>query len=197
MNAIHILPLGGASPGLIDGIRAPLRDAFRASVDVRSTPFALDRFLDESRGQYNSTSLLLRLKEEYSDRTVAPQTRALAVVPFDLFIPILTYVFGEAEVGGNVAVVSYYRLAPERYGLPSDESLLRARLLKEAVHELGHAYALIHCSSQKCVMHASSYVEEIDLKGAEFCTACASALKHHDASTKSQASNLKQTPRHQ
>jgi archaemetzincin len=106
----------------------------------------------------------------------------LALVPFDLFIPILTYVFGEAEVGGNVAVVSYYRLAPERYGLPPDGALLAERLVKEVIHELGHVFSLIHCATQSCVMHSSSYVEQIDLKESSFCRVCAAELSRRSSS---------------
>jgi archaemetzincin len=102
--------------------------------------------------------------------------KVLAVASLDLFIPILTYVFGEAELGGRVSLVSYHRLAPERYGLPRNRPLLLDRTWKEAVHELGHAFGLIHCPIQQCVMHSSSYVEDIDLKGGHFCTSCRQGL---------------------
>ena len=173
MNAIHILRLGGASRELIDSIRVPLATAFGAAVETREVDVDLERFYDETRAQYNSTQILLRIKQLFPEAGTGAGAKALAVIPFDLFIPILTYVFGEAEVGGNAAVVSYYRLAPERYGLPPDRRLLGNRFLKEAVHELGHAHTLVHCPSQECVMHSSSYVEEIDLKGVRFCPECA------------------------
>jgi archaemetzincin len=49
-------------------------------------------------------------------------------------------------------------------------------LRKEALHELGHAYGLLHCSLRECVMHASSYVEDIDSKGGFFCPLCQTEL---------------------
>ncbi|HMK39721.1 MAG TPA: archaemetzincin, partial [Bacteroidota bacterium] len=142
MDAIHLLPLGGASPDLAGALPGPLRQAFRTGVELRE--FSLDPgpFLDGERGQYNSTDILMHLKSHYPGLQKEPGICTLALVPFDLFIPILTYVFGEAEVGGNVAVVSYYRLAPERYGLPPDNNLLSSRLIKEVVHELGHVFSL-------------------------------------------------------
>ena len=136
----------------------------------------LERFYDDDRAQYNSTSLLLHMKDLYRNGGDNPAVTAIAIVPCDLFIPILTYVFGEAEVGGNVAVVSSYRLAPERYGLPPDAGLYAERLFKEVVHELGHVRGLVHCLTQECVMHSSSYVEDIDLKGRRFCQACAELI---------------------
>ena len=50
------------------------------------------------------------------------------------------------------------------------------RLLKEAVHELGHAYNLVHCHNHPCVMLSSTYAEDIDLKSAAFCAECRKQL---------------------
>ncbi len=94
----------------------------------------------------------------------------------DLYIPVLTFVFGEAQLSDGGAVVSTHRLRQEFYGLPADLELLRERLLKEALHELGHTYGLRHCPDYLCVMSSSNGVERIDLKRAEFCPACAPAL---------------------
>ena len=177
MNAIHILPLGGTNPDLVGALPGPLRQTFRTGVEMREFSLDPEQFFDGGRGQYNSTDILMHIKSHYPELHRGSGVCTLALVPFDLFIPILTYVFGEAEVGGNVAVVSYYRLAPERYGLPPDNSLLTSRFVKEVIHELGHVFSLIHCSAQSCVMHSSSYVEDIDLKGGSFCRMCASELR--------------------
>ncbi|MBP1648249.1 MAG: peptidase, zinc-dependent [Bacteroidetes bacterium] len=93
-------------------------------------------------------------------------------VPIDSF----TYVFGEAQLGGSVGVVSYYRLPNERYGLPANRTLFTERLLKEAMHELGHTFGLLHCRALDCAMHISTYVEDIDTKPAEFCRECEQKL---------------------
>ena len=69
-------------------------------------------------------------------------------------------------------MVSAHRLTQEFYGLPQDPELLRARLLKEAVHELGHTFSLSHCEDYECVMAASHAVERIDLKTSRFCAEC-------------------------
>ena len=80
------------------------------------------------------------------------------------------------RLDGRVAVVSSHRLRPEAYGLPENEDLVFKRLEIETVHELGHTFGLLHCFEPTCVMHASTYVEEIDLKSPEFCTDCLRAL---------------------
>jgi archaemetzincin len=99
-------------------------------------------------------------------------TRALGVAGVDLFIPILTYVFGEAQLEGTAAVVSTYRLDNAIYGLPKDDGLLLDRLTKEATHELGHTFGLLHCQRGHCVMHSSTYAEDVDLKSPQFCASC-------------------------
>jgi archaemetzincin len=98
--------------------------------------------------------------------------RVLGVTNVDLFIPVLTFVFGEAQLGGPAGVVSFFRLDNRFYGLPENGELLLARLVKECVHEVGHTYGLLHCPDPDCVMRSSTYVEQIDLKQASFCIEC-------------------------
>jgi archaemetzincin len=165
----------------VDELHSPLEQIFQAAVETREFPFDIEEFYDGHRNQFNSTGILLRMKRQFlplvsTDPDHNKSARLLGVMSQDLFIPILTYVFGEAELGGRVAVVSYHRLENQRYGLPSDDTVLIKRLCKEAVHELGHSFGLLHCSSHACVMHTSNYVEDIDLKGGEFCGLCRQEL---------------------
>jgi archaemetzincin len=101
----------------------------------------------------------------------------VGVTAVDLFVPVLTYVFGEAQLGGRAVVVSTHRLRPEAYGLPADDELVAARTEKEALHELGHTWGLRHCHAPDCVMRASTYAEEIDLKPAALCDRCLAAVR--------------------
>ena len=55
--------------------------------------------------------------------------------------------------------------------------MLVERTIEECIHELGHAFGLGHCDHYDCVMHASSTVDEVDVRGAVFCGHCASALE--------------------
>jgi archaemetzincin len=91
------------------------------------------------------------------------------VTDVDLFIPILTFVFGEAQVGGRTAVVSTARLGEP--GLRDDRIVLE-RLSKESVHEMGHVLGLLHCETPGCVMGRSASVRDVDEKRAELCPAC-------------------------
>lgn len=176
MNAIHLLPLGSADRSLIKDLGPPLERTFQATVVLHEKTVPIDAFYDRERAQYNSTRIIGSILERFHGAGLSPSTKILGVAGYDLFIPILTYVFGEAQLDGMVAVVSYHRLLNERYGLPADNVLFADRLLKEAVHELGHTYGLVHCRSFDCAMHISTYVEDIDTKPAEFCRACGQKL---------------------
>ena len=120
------------------------------------------------RNQYYSTKILKELLGDVPQDAL----KLLGVTDMDLCIPILTYVFGEAQVGGTAAVVSIARLRQEHYGLEPHGSLLRERLRKESLHELGHTFGLVHCSSKDCVMYLSNTVVDVDTRGRDFCMAC-------------------------
>jgi archaemetzincin len=107
---------------------------------------------------------------------LANGSRILAVTSLDLFVPVLTFVFGEAQLAGNCAVVSIHRLREEVYGLPPNPGLLAERLAKEAIHELGHTFGLRHCDDWNCAMASSHSVEWLDVKGADLCPACRKAI---------------------
>jgi archaemetzincin len=124
------------------------------------------------RRQYHATLLLAALLKNLPN----PTAKIIGITPVDLFIPVLTFVFGQSQLDGPAAIASTCRLHTEYYGLPADEDLLCARTVKEALHELGHAFGLVHCRNAECVMRASTYVEEVDLKPASFCRDCGDRL---------------------
>ena len=174
MARLHIVPIHlGAQAHHLRPLAARIERALGLEARIEEATFDPETQFDPNRGQYNSTGLLAHLLRDPSTRTA---TRILGVTGVDLFIPVLTYVFGEAQLDGRAAVVSTYRLDNTVYGLPADEPLLLARLEKEAIHELGHTYGLLHCDSLQCVMRASTYVEEIDLKSERFCGRCRGEL---------------------
>jgi archaemetzincin len=163
----------GEQADLVPGLAARLAETFAMGVEPHLPRFDPEMAFDVSRGQYNSRILLGQLLRDLPP----PFTRVLGVTGVDLFIPVLTFVFGEAQLDGQAAVVSTYRLASERYGLAPSLAQLRERLVKEAVHEMGHTCGLLHCHAARCVMASSTYVEEIDLKSDRFCGRCLEAVR--------------------
>ena len=168
MKLLQLLPIGEIDGHLLTELASPLADIFRVpchSVRARLDP----RFAYHGeRLQYHSSEILQSM-QSYADRD---SWRILGVTMVDLYIPILTFVFGEAQIGGLCALVSAHRLRQEFYGLPPDRETLRQRLLKEAVHELGHTLDLTHCDDYQCAMAPSHAVEWIDLKGSTLCGTC-------------------------
>lgn len=169
MKLIRIVPVGHPDAGLLDAAAVALRREF--GVPCRDAPGGLDPAFafQPDRNQYHSTLLLESLA-----RFGGEQELVVGVTGIDLFIPVLTFVFGEARMNAGRALVSYHRLQQEFYGLPRDNALAAARMGKEAVHEAGHALGLTHCDDYTCVMAASHSVEWLDLKSSAFCVECRS-----------------------
>jgi archaemetzincin len=174
MFRLAIIPILFSDTPVLEYLRNSIPRNISLQADIHNLQINPDFAFNSSRGQYNSTLILAKLLELFPNGTgiLKGYERILGVTSCDLFIPILTFVFGEAQLGGRVAVVSSYRLENERYGLPKDTNLFHTRLVKESVHELGHTLGLIHCYNQDCALHPSTYVEEIDLKSTHFCHSC-------------------------
>jgi archaemetzincin len=178
MKAIHLtrvaLSIGrdAVTLDMLDRLAASLARLYRVSCHVREeTVEAAPAFAPE-RNQFHSTAILKALGEA----PLAPGAHILGITNLDLFVPVLTFVFGEAQLGGRCAVVSTYRLREEAYGLPQNQPILDSRLLKEAVHELGHTQGLRHCPDWRCAMASTHAVERLDLKEPTYCRACAAAV---------------------
>ena len=174
-RAIHLQPLGEDVPlEFLDSLAAALARIFGLSCHVREWTPDISAAFDAGRGQYYSTAILQQLMPLAA---LEDGVRLLGVTQEDLFVPVLTFVFGEAQLGGDCAVVSLHRLRQEFYGLPPDENLLLERVVKEAVHELGHTFGLRHCRDWQCVMASTHAVERLDLKRPDFCEACRRAIE--------------------
>lgn len=182
MSLIQIVPIN--LPVLID---------FDYVVEVVNNTFRIDTFVsdikidvldayDNRRNQYRTSVILAKLNEAAG----TTGTKILGITEIDLFMPILTFVFGEAQLDGPASVISSFRLRNEFYGLPGNNALLNERICKEAIHEIAHNFGLLHCNDYMCVMKSSTYVEDIDIKNMELCSSCKellgnkmSALKPH------------------
>jgi archaemetzincin len=118
-----------------------------------------------ARGQYDSTRLISELKAWYEGVVIG-------ATACDLFIPVLTFVFGEAEMPGRAAIFSIHRLREEFYGLPPSFERLENRALRELRHEFGHLKGLPHCPDWSCIMSSAHSVERVDSRRDEYCDDC-------------------------
>jgi archaemetzincin len=173
MNLLHLLPVGKVERSLLDELSAAIPESLHVVCEI--LPYRLDPTpsYHPERQQYHSSEILQRMQP-----LVRPQDRMfLAIADVDLYIPILKYVFGEAQMGGPCAVVSVHRLRQEFYGLDRDDAVLRRRLIKESIHEIGHTLGLRHCQDYSCVMASSHSVEWIDLRDSTLCDSCRSHVE--------------------
>ncbi len=121
---------------------------------------------DPARGQYHSTLILEKLAGLASPHTL----KVLAITRVDLFIPILTHVYGEAQLGGKASIISTYLLNEGLTALT--EESYTGLVVKEAVHELGHTFKLLHCKDHTCIMHYCRSIKDVDRKSDHLCRYC-------------------------
>src|SRR5271168_3579464 len=123
MKVLQLLPIGDVDAGLIVEM-CPAIEAILSSPCI-VLPIRLDpefAFHGE-RQQYHSSEILQRMQSLVR----ADTWRMLGIAAVDLYIPILTFVFGEAQMSGPCALLSSHRLHQEFYGLPRDPELFRQR----------------------------------------------------------------------
>lgn len=168
MRSLDLLPIGELPAGMLQDLAPALANTFRVPCEILAYPMNPRFAYHTERQQYHSSELLSHMHHHIRTKT----WRILGVAAIDLYIPILTFVFGEAQIGGPCAVVSAYRLQQEFYGLEADPGLLSERLIKESVHEVGHTLELMHCPDYRCAMAPSHAVEWIDLKEGALCQSC-------------------------
>ena len=166
----------GATPEVERGLFEAVSDriASEYGAPMRGLPLPGVEFAyDSGRKQYRSMDVL----EMLARICPADALKLLALTERDLFVPVLTFVFGQAQLGGRIAVVSLARLRQEFYGLAPNRTLLLERAAKEALHESGHAFGLVHCADWSCAMSLATNVRQIDGKRAGWCGACAALLR--------------------
>jgi len=166
-HKILISPIGDFDPTIISEISGQIHRIFGYSTEVVPMLTDLSFAYHTGRKQYHSTPILVKLE------TFAPPEflKILAITRVDLFIPILTYVFGEAQLGGKSCIVSTCRLNEDNWSV-EPERLFKARIVKEAIHELGHTFNLRHCKSNDCIMNYCRGIEEVDLRTDQLCRYC-------------------------
>jgi len=182
---IVVLPVDAVNRKVLSEIQSGLSRVFRGSICALSEdvlPISVDAY-DLSRRQHVSTRLLsdVHAYAEKSDAGVEKVYRTLGVTDVDIYAAGLNFVFGEAECPGKAALISLFRLRPEFYGEPADETLFHERALKEAVHEIGHTLGVRHCGEPLCVMYFSLHIGMTDRKRLSFCPVC-SAIVDRSAS---------------
>jgi len=170
---LYIAPVVFSNIQLLDRIIGTLKQTFRSHVNKISLLIDTDSLYSYKRGQYYSTGFM----EQALIQTTHINGKIILITELDIYVPVLTFLFGEAQLNGKHSIVSVFRLHEEFYSGFTDNELLFKRTIKEVYHELGHNFGLIHCHDWDCVMHSSNSIEEVDLKGNNYCKYCNNLLK--------------------
>jgi archaemetzincin len=173
---IYLVPMGEVRDEHLRNLAESIEEQFDLPVAIISNQGPPAYALDPARQQYNSNLIIRRLLDE----PLPDALKVLGVTDADLFNPIFSYVFGEAQFKGKCAVISTYRLHgnPQSDSTPGCPPLLN-RLEKEAIHELGHTFGLRHCMDPDCVMQYSVGLACADRKFSFFCRACRELVLWH------------------
>jgi len=177
---LYIAPVKLSNSTLLARIRKALANIFHVQVEIIELKIDADIAYSPERRQYYSTQII----SQAIDLSIGYDGKVILLTETDLYVPVLTFVFGEAQLRGKHSIISICRLHEEFYSGRTDDELLYQRALKEVLHELGHNFGLIHCLDWDCVMHSSLEIEEIDIKGDMYCRNCMEKTPIFDGSYK-------------
>lgn len=173
MQKITLITLNNIDSSFLSQIADTVGMEFQRPVEILHEQIDLIEFYDPARRQYNGSELLKTVDRMKPEKAL----KSIGLLNVDIFIPILTYIFGQAYLNGATGIASMYRLKNEHYGLKSDDKLLLSRFKKVIIHELGHTFGLQHCHIPSCVMRSGVYVEDLDQKNSSFCNSCMAGIK--------------------
>ena len=163
---ILISPIGDLPLWVSEKIAKEVKLFFGFQTQISSLIKDIGFAFDRERNQYSSSKILDQLDE----KAPADCLKVVAITDKDLFIPILTYVYGEARLNERPCIVSIDRLVT---GLELEiVSKGYRRIVKEAIHELGHTFNLRHCKDPVCLMHYCRNLDDVDRKSNQYCRYC-------------------------
>ncbi len=193
---INILILNDISRSILRYLRKNLSTVFESNVIILKHIIIPLTLFNDDKKQYDGRKLLKFLTENMTLKEVRDIN--LAVFDRDLYKGNLDYVFSLASPFPKISVISIMRMHPhynEDYFSRSlkkrkagkfpllvkklnstEKRLYYERILKEAVHGIGHTFGLIHCNNKSCIMYPSNTSCDIDGKDIAFCRTCRSFI---------------------
>jgi archaemetzincin len=174
-KCITICPIGPVETGVLEHISECISSQGNLTCNffrgMENPKYAYNKI----RSQYDSKLILKHLLRECPQNTL----KFMGVTSVDLYVPILQFVFGLAQIEGKCSIVSLHRLDPQFYAQSPNPDLLLQRVEKTVWHELGHTFGITHCRNRRCVMYSSTRIEDTDFKQPAFCPTCSELFKWH------------------
>lgn len=182
---IYLLKIGKVNKPIFIDLRKNLEVFFnefnitikllRKRIKLRKTEF------DKARGQYQALKILEKVVEKAK---IEEYFRILGILDQDIYYMNYDFIFGLATGGSSAAIISVTRLRESFYIKLNDvyrevdsKEKLNKRVLKEAIHEIGHTFGVNHCHNN-CIMHKSNSLKDTDEKPLEFCESCLTKINN-------------------
>jgi archaemetzincin len=169
---VAVLPFGDAPQLAAKVIAAHVSGYLNLPAETLPPSTIPHHALDPGRLQYNAATLI----ETIEAMALTDYFKIIALFEVDLYIPLLTHVFGEARQNGRVALVSLFRLESPADNESASAGRILERAAKIALHEMGHLLNLLHCDDDRCLMHFSGRLETLDRTTFNFCRYCRRSL---------------------
>ncbi|MFX1456399.1 MAG: archaemetzincin family Zn-dependent metalloprotease [Promethearchaeota archaeon] len=184
VRIIYLLKVGDLKHTVLSTLKRQLERKLRSfNIKVRVLDMQMDLTESEfnkSRKKFSASKILKLIRKRFPTEKYF---RILGVLDKDIYTRNFNFVFGLASMQSGAAVISITRLSEKFYkntGLlyrrHETEKDLEERILKEAIHELGHTFGLQHCNNL-CVMRFSNNLREVDEKLPKFCNSCLISLR--------------------
>jgi archaemetzincin len=167
LQKIIISPIENIAVCNYQSLGREIHRTFDFKTEIKSLLQDVNFAYDLTRDQYHSTAIL----EKLASTSPPSATKIVAITHVDLFIPILTHVYGEAQLAGKACIVSTFRLQ-EGLSIATIEKEFENRIVKEVLHELGHTFNLRHCNDKSCSMHYCRSIRDVDRKSDQLCRYC-------------------------
>jgi len=167
-GCIAVVPVGNVPEAALRTVVAQILVHFNLPADILSPLENPEYAFDMRRRQYNAATII----KTFESMPFREYGKVLAILNVDIFIPIFTHVLGEAQEGGRYALASMFRLRKGPDGHNPSMSNILERLAKVALHELGHLFEVVHCADDKCIMHFSGNLQDLDAINLNFCSYC-------------------------
>ena len=171
--ALHLVPIGDVTDDAVKETATALTDHAPVVVTIEKRGALPKEAESSEKGRYRAEKLL----DWLAKRDLAKGGKIMGVTDIDIVTEkngILNWgVLGLGAIDGRMAVISTYRMKRKwEKGGGASETLVRSRLWKISLHELGHTLGLPHCPNKGCIMEdAQGTVKTVDDETA-LCADC-------------------------
>jgi len=176
---VYIQKIGDVEASVLIKLKKNLKWSLKDYIDsvkiLKETIPIVDFPYNPISKQYDASYIFDLLDKDIKNKS---QFRTLGVIDADVYVDTLNFIFGRAKYPKNefykyhgLSMISVARLNENFYRRLPNDSLFELRVLKEAIHELGHTFGLPHCNNN-CIMRFSNHLKDTDDKPHKFCNVC-------------------------